>query len=408
MSILNSLYVHLARLYRPVRNAVLEEKIKTVVGEVDSIILNECNELTRKPIIIFQHSYYTRDGKDYISGGGERYATDLSEIIYSNGFLPVLVQLGDEKANKCWVNTRGKLLVVGLNVEPPLYSVVINRLSTPMLAIYSGFVNFGEKLLHPNIMISHGVTWDNPAIDVNVDLLKTIFEDVDEVVSVDTNTISWLRATYAKSLSETKKKMTYIPNYTDLKAYFPDESKKKDGVIKVIFPRRCSPERGFWLIADVLPEIMDKYSNVEFDFVGFVHTDDIGKKIEELLTKYPNRVHHLFVDADDMYKVYQNADITLIPTLYCEGTSLSCIEAMACGNVVIATNIGGLPNLIINGFNGMLIDPSREGLLNALDEVIANNEYMHAMSENALNVVKVFGKDRWIEEWDRIIKNRVN
>ena len=53
---------------------------------------------------------------------------------------------------------------------------------------------------------------------------------------------------------------------------------------------------------------------------------------------------------DEMNKAYQNADITLIPSLYSEGTSLSCIEAMACGNAVIATRIGGLSDLIINDF----------------------------------------------------------
>ena len=88
-----------------------------------------------------------------------------------------------------------------------------------------------------------------------------------------------------------------------------------------------------------LPPILDKYPNIVFQFVGFAHGEQIQKDILSLEQKYPHRVSHCMVKPDEMPPIYQNTDISLIPTIYCEGTSLSCLEAQACGNVVISTNI---------------------------------------------------------------------
>ena len=40
-----------------------------------------------------------------------------------------------------------------------------------------------------------------------------------------------------------------------------------------------------------------------------------------------------------MSQAYKQADISIIPTVHSEGTSLSCLESQACGNAVLATNV---------------------------------------------------------------------
>lgn len=381
------------------------EKIKKTAVNAANIIDEILRDVKREAVYILQHSYYTQDGQQYISGGGERYASDLAEIIYLLGYQPILVQLGKREFKEVWKNKRGNLYVLGLNVDYHLYSRVLELLPQPKLAIYSGYVDFGKNLFSPNILISHGITWDNPVLDVDTEKIKEMLLCAERLVSVDTNTLSWLRSTYANTLVKKPVEMHYVPNYTDLDIYKPNQNRNEENTVKVIFPRRCSPERGFWLISEVLPELLDKHKNLVFEFIGFVHTDDIGRKIEELKSSYPERVHHYFVKAEDMYRVYQDADISIIPTLYSEGTSLSCIEAMGCGNVVIATNIGGLTNLIIDKFNGRLINPNGQELMEALDEVIGNREERTRMSRNALEVSKTFSKVNWDERWKKILMN---
>ena len=185
----------------------------------------------------------------------------------------------------------------------------------------------------------------------------------------------------------------------------PLHKKKKDNKIYITFPRRASPERGYWLMSAALPPILDKYPNVIFRFVGFAHGEKIQKDILHLEQKYKNRVSHCVVTADEMPSIYQNSDISLIPTIYCEGTSLSCLEAQACGNIVISTNVGGLPNLIIDGYNGLLINPNGQELMKALDRVLADGDLRKTLSNNAVIVAHSFDKIIWQQRWQKIINS---
>ena len=56
------------------------------------------------------------------------------------------------------------------------------------------------------------------------------------------------------------------------------------------------------------------------------------------------------------------ADVAVVPTLYSEGTSLSCIEAMCAASAVLVTGVGGLSNLVLDDYNGLLVPPTREAL----------------------------------------------
>ncbi len=402
------LYGSAQKMYGEVQNwfcerATAKKRLSEIIQETASVILNSDLSSYKGFVYLFQHSYYTRDGKQYISGGGERYASDLAVVMASMGYKPFIVQMGLADAEKCWTLERGTATVIGVRCNEYTYPRILCNLPVPTLTIYSGFVDFGKKLLSPNIMISHGITWDNPYTDVDTAQIKTMLNRIDGLVSVDTNTLSWLRSTYSESLSRNRKNLRYIPNYTDLTIYRPLEEKRRDE-IKIVFPRRCSPERGFWLVNEILPELMDQFQNIIFEFVGFLHTEEIEKTVRRLISQYPGRVFHRVVEADRMYEVYQDADITLIPTLYSEGTSLSCIEAMASGNAVIATNIGGLPNLIINEYNGLLINPEGKELLNALSALIKDAEYRKRLANRAIEVAQVFSKDNWVKQWQTILK----
>lgn len=106
---------------------------------------------------------------------------------------------------------------------------------------------------------------------------------------------------------------------------------------------------------------------------------------------------------DEMHKVYQTSYIVLIPTMYSEGTSLSCLEAMATRNAIIATNIGGLPNLVIDGFNGRLIEPKVESLVEAIESLLGDRRQIAEMAARGVQLVSVFEKGRWVRHWQNVV-----
>jgi len=102
--------------------------------------------------------------------------------------------------------------------------------------------------------------------------------------------------------------------------------------------------------------------------------------------------------------VHQQHDVAVIPSIGSEGTALSAIEAMAAGCAVIASDVGGLPNVIINGWNGLLISPESEALYGALKLLHDDRHTRRALAENAISVAYgAFSKERWERQWAAVI-----
>ncbi|MDE6478321.1 MAG: glycosyltransferase family 4 protein [Alphaproteobacteria bacterium] len=392
----------LKKTFRFVRDIVTVRPLRKYVGrkiamqKYRRIVQDVESRYTGRVVLIFQHAMFDTRGEKCFNGGAERYVTDLADILTDRGYTPVLIQMGDAGVG-LWEQRVGNLRIFGMPVRD--YLAVLPLFRKYEFAIYSGATHWGKKL-HPNIMISHGITWDVHGHDVKPNDILSMFAGVDKFVSVDTNTISWLRTTFAKTLRHFD--ANYVPNYVDTSIYTPNP-RKPDGHIQITFPRRAAPERGYWLMSAALPPIMEKYPNVVFDFVGFAHGDAINNDIKKLIAQFPGRVKHYVCAPDEMPAIYQRADISLVPTIYAEGTSLSCLEAQSTGNIVIATNIGGLPNLVFDGYNGLLINPDAYSLMTALDRVLADPDLQKKLSRNAVAVAAAFDKKNWIRRWGNII-----
>ena len=104
-----------------------------------------------------------------------------------------------------------------------------------------------------------------------------------------------------------------------------------------------------------------------------------------------------------MSGAYREADIALCPTVASEGTSLSCLEAMASGNAVIATNVGGLPQLVIDGYNGLLIAPEAGELREAMELLLDDGELRARLQENARQVSLSYSKKVWQKRWRKML-----
>ena len=366
--------------------------------KISEEILKISDSPSEDVLYIFQHGFFNPTGEKFYSGGAERYMCDLSRIAIERNLKVILIQLGDSKRDVPWIKLKKGIHVIGVNGSVDCYASVIGLLPRPKFAIYSGFTFFGTRIFDNSLIISHGITWDVPYVNCNIQAIKDILDRHSTIVSVDTNTLSWLRSTFSYSLIKQPKKFKYIPNYVNLKEFSPAPKNESDK-LKITFPRRLCPERGFDLFYSAAEEILARYDNVIVEFVGFVHTSDIQKQLDDLMSRFRDRVTHRLVSADDMPAVYQSTDIVVIPTKFAEGTSLSCLESLASGNCVISTNIGGLPNLIINDYNGILINPDREELVEALKRLIENHDFRTQLQTRACNSAKVFSKDKWEKAW---------
>jgi len=354
-------------------------------------------------VIILSYTFFDFDGENMFFGGAERYLLELAKLIRQQGYYPEVVQCG----NGYWVRYYQDLRITGIDVRGEA-----TRLATEFqkfdhvaaLTIYSPFslaANAGEGAA---VGISHGIYWDHPSIHADQGAMQAITDaaqKLDSVVSVDTNTINWMRA----SAVDVADKFVFVPNFVDTEVFSPVPDVDNEKII-VLYPRRLYSPRGFWLLAEVMSDILERYPEVDFYFVGRADEKE-AQHIGEMIERYPDRIRWEALPPDEMPRAYRRAHITVVPTVHSEGTSLSCLEALASGNAVIATNVGGLTNLILHRYNGLLIDVTAEALKEALEEMIENPALRQQLAERGREVAESFSIHRWREHWEEILIRRL-
>ena len=131
--------------------------------------------------------------------------------------------------------------------------------------------------------------------------------------------------------------------------------------------------------------------NCKLIFAGPDADSEFAKKWRDTL-KYPNNVVLRGVlSPEEVAGEYKNCHVVLIPSLE-EGMPNVALEAGSSGKCLIASKIGGLPELIDNGNTGLLIAPGNPNeLAEAMEEVALNKNMMKEMGLKLReNIVKNF------------------
>ena len=105
-------------------------------------------------------------------------------------------------------------------------------------------------------------------------------------------------------------------------------------------------------------------------------------------------------DRDDIPELLRTMDIFVLPSLG-EGISNTILEAMATGLPVVATQVGGNPELVENGVNGMLVPSSEpESLAAAVGWLVEHKQQADEMGQRGLSKVRQrFGWDRTVSDY---------
>jgi len=125
----------------------------------------------------------------------------------------------------------------------------------------------------------------------------------------------------------------------------------------IIYSGRISPEKGLHILIKAV-HLLKKDS---YDVFGVIlgHASDIQylKQIQLMIKKY--RIENQFYFggvAEDIYPWLLKAQIAVIPS-FSESMSFSILEAWNCKLPVVASRVGGIPELISDGQNGLLFEP---------------------------------------------------
>jgi glycosyltransferase involved in cell wall biosynthesis len=203
------------------------------------------------------------------------------------------------------------------------------------------------------------------------------------------------------------KSMNYVPNCSSILPRNQAEKKwnRQNTRLRCIFPRRFAEIRGAVLFAEVVQEITHSLTEVDFCFIG---DGECEGRMRDIL-KGCDRVKFYRKEYCEMADEYTQADVAVIPTLASEGTSLSCIEAMSAGCAVIATPIGGLPNLIIPGFSGILCKATHASIREEVVRLLLDRNEISRLGRNAYEVALAsFSIDSWEKRFGSVVSSVID
>ncbi|MBB6019783.1 glycosyltransferase involved in cell wall biosynthesis [Paenibacillus sp. JGP012] len=177
--------------------------------------------------------------------------------------------------------------------------------------------------------------------------------------------------------------------------------------IRVLYPRRISSERGIIPMMLAADKLLGTFPNVEIEFAGeLVEGSTVGRAFRYWQRTHPHtaRILQHTYDFRDIRDAYHQADIAVIPTLFSEGTSYACLEAMSCGLPVIASNVGGLNDLIQDGFNGLLVPPGEQALTAALVRLVQDRAERERLGIYARETALSYDLSIWQSRWNRVLE----
>ena len=365
--------------------------------------------MTKKAIILYTVFYDLKNDR-VLTGGIQTYISSLIDILRELDYEVIVVQCGNNPREIAF--SWGKLQVIanpGWHPRPLLkYAQKIADVGNDLL-IFADDALAKKNRFRRSVSIQHGIAWDKPCHRRFPKLLSDIWvfkksilgykkiralHCAKAVVCVDNNFINWYRAMVAYP----SVKLKFIPNFA---SSFCSEKNKCDKYISIIFARRFVWYRGTRIFLDAIRPIMEAYPNVRLTIAGRGEDEQLIKKS---LEGYADRVKMINFDNKESVSVHSKHDIAVIPTIGSEGTSLSLLEAMAAKCAVICTNVGGMTNIVIDGFNGLLINPDSASLYDAVERLINDVQLRDLVSSNAFQTVMLgFSFEKWKEKWKSLL-----
>lgn len=137
-----------------------------------------------------------------------------------------------------------------------------------------------------------------------------------------------------------------------------------------------------------------------------------GNKYDEIfqLIEKKNLNQHVFQlgELDDIRKLLKDTDILYLCSEM-EGLPIVVLEAMSMGVPVVASNVGGLPEMIDNGENGILVDYDKNFILNSKNAILELLDKKKVIAQNNIKKADaIFSLEHMIKTYQKVILENNN
>jgi len=196
---------------------------------------------------------------------------------------------------------------------------------------------------------------------------KNVTKQIDDIISPS----FFLKSMFEASGISKEIKVVRNPLYQNRLSSFPDKQKTINQ-IRIIYTGRLSQEKGLLQFLEAF-----KMVNDEGVFLEIFGDGPQKKEIENYINteKIDNVKMYGYVAPNELEKYVQRANVHLLPSLWYENAPLTIIEGAHAGNIILASNIGGVSEMTKLTSSFVLVDNWKLELrssLKALREKVVN------------------------------------
>ncbi|TAF11741.1 MAG: glycosyltransferase family 1 protein [Flavobacteriia bacterium] len=168
---------------------------------------------------------------------------------------------------------------------------------------------------------------------------------------------------------------------------------------------RISRWKGQMILLEAFNKLAQKTENIKLIFVGAPppNQENFQYDLEDRIKTYHLESKVLILPfQNDIHKIWQAIDIAVVPSTEPEPFGMVAIEAMMAKKPIVASNHGGLKEIILQNETGFLVTPNREqGLISALEKLIQSELLRKQMGENGQQrVIKEFSVAHYVSSFE--------
>lgn len=325
---------------RPLRIAMFYELFWPSRGGIESWIVNVSHELIRRghSVDIITGAIPGQPDKEMVDGLHVVRVDGLMKRTFTHGYANPRRQLVWVPAGSIFWRKHAKDYdIIHAHVQASLLAALIG--AGPKKLVWSWHGTYHQQL------------WRTYPVH------QALFYEIAEHMAVKLAYAACITAdAYTKRLAvkhmgANPQRLFPIPNGVDTDIFRPMKVPKPDDWpegFHIVTTRRLVPKTGIQFLIPALKPIVAKNRDVHLMIYG---NGPMRSKLERLAERYglAKNVHFMGpAPLSDMPTIYAAADIVVIPSLI-EATSLSCLEAMACGKLLVTCPVGGIPEIAPQG-----------------------------------------------------------
>ena len=150
---------------------------------------------------------------------------------------------------------------------------------------------------------------------------------------------------------------------------------------------RVAREKGHLLMIRAMQPILEAHPDAHFVFVGRVEPTFEPEFREALATSGQEERLTMTGNRNDVPRILDSFTLTTMPSSI-ETFGMAAVEAMARGKAVVASRVGGLPEVVRHGQTGLLVDLDPSGLAEAVSYLLSREDERDRMGSTARRLVE--------------------